>query len=170
MTDALGLDVEVTLEVKLDCRVLDEAAQAREVEASGFRLVDEAREGYLHVANHGEKPTVIPDDLLYLVQKVCFEAISDVLERDHCHIDNFGFMGSMDLVREEELTLIGGAEFEANYFPTDALMIALYRCGGRFMRLLERAEAVAGRPRGYGPHLVEQERAAGRVLAKHGLL
>ena len=170
-----GLSVEVKLGVRLRrpgtrSELLDEEALSREVEDSGFGFLDRTSEGYLFIANEDKDPTTVPEDLSYLVRKVCFEAITDVLERDHCHIPNFGYMGSMDLVREDELTLIGGAEFEANYFPTEALLLELYRCGSRFLALLERAQTVSGRTHDLTRDLGEQEKAARRMLVKHGIL
>jgi hypothetical protein len=128
-----GHDVEELDELELD-RLLEEDGDLTRAVISMDPL-----EGALVIDDGGARAAII-DELASTVQRLCFEAVSALVERpaEPYAYPYFNADADAEITPADTTLVLSGRNVPTTRHRAEALLVALYHCGIRYLAWLER--------------------------------
>ena len=139
------MEIDATFSLKLGDEVyVTERALAANLEAHAAALrARKDHDGILVLSAPGQAEQRIEDELRALVPNLCFDAIPRLLDRKAVSVAYFSYPGAFDLVPVDSVIRLSGDFLSATSYRRDDLLVALFECGCRFIRLLQRLHGEA---------------------------
>lgn len=104
-----------------------------------------AVDGVIRISDDDLLSNEIEDELPALIRNLCFIVSREFLYQDHTVYNFHSYYGQIDFSKQEDKILVtGSAGVNTALYNTQELSRALYRCGERFIDLLQHMKNTNG--------------------------